>query len=218
MISCQVSENLNIGPVAAQIMMIRMAAAKAQALPKVVDVFRAKTRNASLTTHQISRSFSCFFNSSVWVRFITLTLCSLWKAQLSAIDFPADLRKIEPRHGHAARHRILASGNCALSSERSSKTQPLDSRQLAGSDSLRRDTAPDRSPVHGSPGPMERSGNLSVRRRIRRDGTPLAGNDSRLRRSVTVRTFPVALYSRADFFAGRLYRFLFLGHQEIGRA
>src|SRR4029077_10001906 len=63
-ISCQVFEKLNAGPVVAQIMMTRTAIVKAHALPRMVEELRAKTRNASRTTQKKSRSRSFFLSFS----------------------------------------------------------------------------------------------------------------------------------------------------------
>lgn len=56
MMSCQVSEYPNAGPVIAQTTMMRIAMTNAQALPRTVDVFRAKIPKASRIRQKISRS------------------------------------------------------------------------------------------------------------------------------------------------------------------
>jgi len=53
-----------------QTRMTSTAPAKAQALPRAIEEWRAKTRNASLARQKRSRGFSCFSSFSVWV-FIT---------------------------------------------------------------------------------------------------------------------------------------------------
>src|SRR6266446_2506239 len=133
---------------------------------------------------------------------------------LPGIDFPADLRKIEPPQLHAARHRIFASRNCSASPGACAEAQCLDSRQLARPDSLRRNTVANYSPLYAGAGTLECAGNLSFRRCFRRNGTPFAGNDSRLRRSRIVRALSLAFYYRSDLPARRLRWFLFLGHQD----
>src|SRR5438105_1072086 len=130
------------------------------------------------------------------------------------IDFPADLRKIEPPQLHAARHRILASANGPAGPGNRAEAQRLDPRQLARSDSLRWDAAADHSAFHARPSPLERAGNLSFRGRFRRNGTPFAGNDPRLWRSRAVRAVSLAVYLRSHFPARGLRWFLFLGHQD----
>src|SRR5439155_1629969 len=75
---------------------------------------------------------------------------------------------------HAARHRILASANGSASLGARAEAKRLDSRQLARSDSLRRDAAADHSAFHARSSPLERAGNLSFRSRFWRDGPPPA--------------------------------------------
>src|SRR3954465_15196597 len=61
---------------------------------------------------------------------------------------------------------------------------------------------------------MERAGNLFVRRRVWRNGPPLAWNDPRLWRSRIVRTIQMAIHHRASISARGLRRVLFLGHKD----
>src|ERR1044072_1695821 len=53
-----------MGPVSPQTRIMRIAAAKAQALPSMLDERFAKSRKASLTTQNISRDFSCVVSVS----------------------------------------------------------------------------------------------------------------------------------------------------------
>src|SRR5882724_2678475 len=48
-----------MGPVSPQMRIMRIAAAKAQALPSMLDERFAKSRKASLSTQKTSRDFSC---------------------------------------------------------------------------------------------------------------------------------------------------------------
>src|SRR6266404_5186278 len=58
-------------PGKAQMMMMRMAAVKTQALPRMMDDWRAKTRKASRTTQKKSRDAWCSLSFSACVSFIT---------------------------------------------------------------------------------------------------------------------------------------------------
>src|SRR5581483_6234697 len=73
-ISCQVFENWNAGPVTAQIIMMRIAMVKAHALPRTADELRANMRNASWTMQKKSRSGFLAFRFSGAALFIILTL------------------------------------------------------------------------------------------------------------------------------------------------
>jgi hypothetical protein len=61
--------------------------------------------------------------------------------------------------------------------------------------------------VHRGAGVLERGVHLSLRRRLWRNGPPLAGNDSSIRRPCALSAFPMAFHLCADFFGRRLRGF-----------
>ena len=79
------------------------------------------------------------------------------------------------------------------------KPELVDSRQLAGLGSLRLHTVVAGADVHRGAGVLERGGHLSLRRRLWRNGPPLAGNDSSVRRPCALSAFPMAFHLCADF-------------------
>ena len=83
----------------------------------------------------------------------------------------------------------------------------MDSRQLAGLGSLRLHTVVAGADVHRGAGVLERGVHLSLRRRLWRNGPPLAGNDSSIRRPCALSAFPMAFHLCADFFGRRLRGF-----------
>ena len=97
------------------------------------------------------------------------------------IDFPRSLRKTPLRH--AARYRVLRSANCTGCTCGRAKAGLVDFGQLAGPGPLRLHALVAGADVHRGTGRLECGGYLSLRRRFWRDGTPLAGNDSSVRRS-----------------------------------
>src|SRR4030095_2960250 len=87
-----------MGPVNPQITIMRIAIAKAQALPSIIDERFAKSRKASLTTQKKSRDFSCCLSFSLCVS-ITIILWSMtrkpeaspytWRARNCGAAHPA---------------------------------------------------------------------------------------------------------------------------------
>ena len=65
--SCQVLEKPNVGPVNPQTAMMTIASVKAHALPSTIDERRAKIRNESLTMQKKSRFSSCSLSFSLSV-------------------------------------------------------------------------------------------------------------------------------------------------------
>ena len=90
----------------------------------------------------------------------------------------------------------------------------MDLKQLARSDSLRRHAALVAAGLRVRAGALEPTGHLSFRRGVRRDGTSLARNDSRVWRSRFVRPFQMALYFRAGFSGGRLHDLFLVGPER----
>src|SRR4029077_13820616 len=66
-----------MGPVTPQMRIITIAAAKAQALPSIIDERLAKNRKASLTTQKKSRDFSCGLSFSFFCMVIILWFVAL---------------------------------------------------------------------------------------------------------------------------------------------
>src|SRR5439155_25872713 len=116
-------------------------------------------------------------------------------------------------HTNAAPQRILTSADCSRGAGRGAKKDSVDSQQLARPDSLRRDAAVSVANVSVGAGALERTRYLPLRGCIWRSGPSSPGDDPRVRRSRAVRTFSLALYFRADFFAIGLRRFLLVGSQ-----
>ena len=71
--------------------------------------------------------------------------------------------------------------------------------------------------LHWGAGRLERGGYLSLRCRLRGNGTPLARNDSSVRRPCALSAFPMAFHLCADFF-GRCLRGFFRVGPERHRA
>jgi hypothetical protein len=65
--------------------MMKIALAKAQALPSTIDERRAKIRKASLTTQKKSRDSSCSlsFSFCVFIAIILYSAAPSWKERLS---------------------------------------------------------------------------------------------------------------------------------------
>src|SRR5204862_3186326 len=68
--------------------------------------------------------------------------------------------------------------------------------------------------LRAGPGEVESAGYFSFRRSVRRDGSSLAGHDSRLRRSRIVRTLQVALHFSAVVSPGNVRRVLLVGPER----
>src|SRR4029077_16955587 len=97
---------------------------------------------------------------------------------------------------------------CTGADSRRPQAWLVDSRQLAGLGSLRLHTVAAGSDVHPGTGRLGRGGYLSLRRRFWRNGPPLAGNDSSVRRPCALSAFSMAFHLCADFF-GRCVRGFF---------
>ena len=85
---------------------------------------------------------------------------------------------------------------------------------LARSGSLRRNTAPIGAGFCVGPGALESAGYLSLRRSVWRNGTSLAGNDPRVRRSRFVRALQMAIHSRAAVPSRGLHRLFLVGPER----
>ena len=90
----------------------------------------------------------------------------------------------------------------------------MDSGQLARSGSLRLHAAGDSADLSPGTVALERAGHLSFCRCLRRDGAPLARDDSRLRRSRIIRAFQVALHSCTSVFGAGMRDVFLLGPQR----
>src|SRR4029079_4471498 len=113
------------------------------------------------------------------------------------IDFRGVLGKTWPRI-HAAGSRAFTSPNCPVCVAGDCRPpEAVDTELVAGPDPVRRDTTVADPCVCAGPGQVESPRYFSFRRCVRRDGSSLAGNDSRLRRSRIVRTLQVALHFSA---------------------
>ena len=116
------------------------------------------------------------------------------------------------RQRHAARPRNFICANdarCAGAGAYSGRPQAdlVDSRESAGLGPLRLHTVIAGADVRRGTGVLERGGYLSFRRRLWRNGSPLAGNDSSVRRPCALSAFPMAFHLSADFFGRRLRGF-----------
>src|SRR6267143_657369 len=104
-----------MGPVSPQMRMMRIAAAKAQALPSIFDERFAKSRKASLATQKKSRDFSCGLSVSfcmiIILWFATHKLVLIPVAQGAAerhIRPPANRRPLNDGRSNRARNRLQA--------------------------------------------------------------------------------------------------------------
>ena len=114
------------------------------------------------------------------------------------------------RKRHAVRPGDFICANdarCAGADRGWTQAELVDSRQLAGLGSLRLHTVVAGADVHRGAGVLERGVHLSLRRRLWRNGPPLAGNDSSVRRPCALSAFPMAFHLCADFFGRRLRGF-----------
>src|SRR4030095_6746473 len=77
-----------------------------------------------------------------------------------------------------------------------------------------RDATVARAPFRTGTDALERTGHLCFRGRVRRDGTPSARNEPRLRRPRALRTFSLALHFCPNFSARGLHRFYLVGSER----
>src|SRR5438105_11601073 len=89
--------------------MMRIAPAKAHALPSTIDERRAKIRKASLTTQKKSRDSSCSLSFSFCV-FIAIISCSAARKPEAAL-IPAGQEAAEPHIGRPCNRLSLTTEN-----------------------------------------------------------------------------------------------------------
>ena len=81
---------------------------------------------------------------------------------------------------HAAGPRVFTSPNCPAFAGERAQAEVMDTRFMAGPDSLRRDAAFAGTGFCAGPGALESARHLSLRRGVRRNGTSFARDDPRL--------------------------------------